>query len=84
MKYTDGATSKPKDYEWLDGTNVANCYHDFPDSLTDQYEKRCGVWYRGKKTWKNEKCDEERNYVCQQLIGKKTFFYENKLNSKPG
>ena len=69
MKYTGRGTGKPSDYQWLDGTNVADGYHNFPNFLIDEYVKQCGVWYRGDKAWKNEKCEEERNYVCQRLIG---------------
>ena len=80
MRFIGGYTGKAQDYEWLDGDNITDGYHNFKDTLIGQYTKQCAVWYHGDKAWDIEKCNDARNYVCQRLNGNETFFYM-KINS---
>jgi len=63
----------PRDFDWLDGTNVGETYSNFIDGEPDNQngEEDCGVFFiaiDGK--WRSQLCSYGRQYVCQRYTGK--------------
>ena len=76
-------TGQPRDFEWLDGTNVGDTYYNFADGEPDnnQGDENCGVFYTSTGLWKSEQCTE-RPYVCQRGGLNHTAFFQTKSCAK--
>ena len=82
-----GYNLRPSSFDWLDGTNVGDTYHNFADGEPDnnQGDENCGVFFTSDDLWRGEKCTS-RPFVCQREAGHtiiklilshnyKTYFY---------
>ena len=71
MKRGKGCYSgQPKDFDWLNGTNVGDTYSNFAggEPNNDQTTEDCGVFYTSTKLWSSELCGSQP-YVCQKKAG---------------
>ena len=63
-------TGSARDFNWLSGTNVGDTYFNFAELANNSGFDRCGVFITMDGSWKTERCDDSRHFVCQRNAGK--------------